>query len=418
VNDLPLHAILVGVNLQKSNWPIKDSLSELQELAETAGIITKSVITQERQSFHPKHYIGSGKLIELDVEIRSHHATLIICDDELTPNQCTFLENKFQLKVLDRTSLILEIFAKRAQTYESQLQVEYAQLHYLMPRLTRLWTHLSRQSGGIGSRGPGETQLETDKRQIRKRMTHIKTKLKKVQDHRQLRRKKRESTPVLTCALVGYTNAGKSTVMNQLTNAGVLSENRLFATLDPTSRRFSLPNHQEVVMTDTVGFIQKLPHHLIKAFYSTLEEVTHADILLHVIDSAHSNVQSVIHTAETIISSLNAATTPTLYIFNKWDLIKKPNTTKEQFADYSPAVFISATRKETFSSFFEALTTILDTFHKTYEWLVPYAKTGLINVIRKHGCVLSETHEDTGTKIKATLPPVQAEKIMNELWEK
>ena len=419
-NTQHYNAILVGISLPHSKWSIQDSMAELKELSITAGITPQFSLTQKRISPHPKHYIGSGKLTELDASIRTHHAAIIICDDELTPSQHKYLESKFQLKVLDRTGLILEIFAKQAQTYEAQLQVEYAQLNYMLPRLTRLWTHLSRQHGSIGSRGPGETQLETDKRQIRKRMTLIKTKLKKVQSQRQLRRQKRDTVPVLTCALVGYTNAGKSTLMNQLTQANVLVEDRLFATLDPTSRRFILPNHQEIVITDTVGFIQKLPHHLVNAFYSTLEEVTQADIILHVIDSSHANIINVIDTANTIISDLTktqtAKQTPTLYVFNKWDLIQKPNTTQQQLNTYNPSVFMSATHKSTFSSFFDELTQLIDHFQKTYEWLVPYSKTGLINVIRKNGCLLSESHENDGTKIKALLTPVQAEKIMNELW--
>lgn len=412
----PLHAVLVGVHIKGSPTDTIQSIAELRELATTAGIVTVDQLIQERRSPHPKHYIGSGKLVELHEMVQHHCAQVIICDDELSPNQTRVLEQYFQLKVIDRTSLILDIFAQRALTYEAQLQVELAQLNYLMPRLTRLWTHLSRQSGGIGARGPGETQLETDKRDIRKRISHIKSKLLMVKNQRQLRREKREASQTLTIALVGYTNAGKSTLMNQLTASNSLAEDKLFATLDPISRRFTLPNGQDVILTDTVGFIQKLPHQLVNAFYSTLEEVTQADLLIHVIDSHHPNLDMVIKTASQIINTLNIHDTPVLYVFNKWDLISAPNTLKKTIDSFSPAVFISATHPDSFDTLYHAISTITDSFYTVYEWHIPYNKTHLMHLIREHGRLIGETHDDTGTTVKVSLTPVHADQIMNELF--
>lgn len=327
---MPERAYLVAVELKQptTTWRAEASLDELALLAETAGAVVVGRTVQRLDSPHAATYIGKGKLEEV-VSLRpSLGYTLVVFDDELTPTQQRNLENAGKVKVIDRTALILDIFASRARTREGQLQVELAQHEYLLPRLAGQWSHLERMEGAIGSRGPGETQLETDRRLIRGRIKHLKDQLEAVRRHRTLYRRRRSRTGIPVLALVGYTNAGKSTLMRTLSGADVLVENKLFATLDPVTRRIRLPSGTPALLTDTVGFIQKLPTHLVAAFRATLEELTDADVLLHVLDVTHPNAAQQSQTVEETIESLGAGDRPRVTVLNKVDLLEDPETHK------------------------------------------------------------------------------------------
>ena len=413
-----IKTIAIGIEIKSrtsTGMSDKDSLLELVELAKTAQLEVVETFLQSRQSPARGTYIGQGKIDSIKQYIKDNSICCVITDDELTPAQSKTLEKALNTKVIDRTGLILDIFSQRAKTFEAKLQVELAQLNYLLPRLTRLWTHLSRLGGGIGTRGPGETQLESDKRQISKRISHIKGKLKKIQSDRTLRRQQRKSTPLLSGAIVGYTNAGKSTLMNRLSNARVFAEDKLFATLDPTSRQYSLSNSDNIILTDTVGFIQKLPTMLIKAFYSTLEEVTEADFLLHVIDASHPNALEFIQTSQDIISSLNASEKPVLYIFNKWDQVTKPNQTKKAFSDFYPNIFISAKHDIDMTTFQDSLKDLLAPFEKTLTFFVPYNRMDIINLLHRFGRVENVIYEEK-IEIKVTINEIIADKIVSQLY--
>ena len=413
-------AILVGIDLQSQEtplWTIEHSLEELSELARTADIEVVGQLTQLRNTPHRKHYIGSGKLEELKDFIKEKEATIILTDDELSPMQSRTLEKECEIKILDRTGLILDIFAARAQTAEAQLQVELAQLEYMLPRLTRMWTHLSRLGGGIGTRGPGEKQLETDKRLVRKRITFIKKKLEQVQSSRILRRKKRKEVPVVCGALAGYTNAGKSTILNKITEASVLAEDKLFATLDPTSRRFKLPNNQETILTDTVGFIQKLPHQLVKAFFSTLEEVTEADYIIHVVDVSHPNLSGMLSTTESIIKSLHADNIPMLYVFNKIDRVAKPNKIKKELEALQPQIFISALEKNGIQSLLNAINDMLESYQEEMAFSIPYNQMDIVNLIYQYGQVLDIQYDNDYIKMKAIINRIKGARIINQLYK-
>src|SRR5829696_4441279 len=297
------HALLIGIDRPRDAWTIQDSLEELARLAETADVEIVGSVTQRLPHPVTGTYFGKGKLEEVQALKESLEYDLVIVDDELTPAQLRNLEKLLEVKILDRTALILDVFARRAQTHEGRLQVELAQLEYRLTRLTRMWTHLSRQSvGGVGVRGPGETQLESDRREAGKRITHIKSELSQVHRHRELYRQKRRREGVPVVALVGYTNAVKSTLLNALSNSQVLAANVLFATLDPTTRQVTLPEGQEVLLTDTVGFIQRLPTQLVAAFRATLEEVQDADILIHVVDITHPNAEEQSQTVDKVLA--------------------------------------------------------------------------------------------------------------------
>ncbi len=313
-------------------WGVQDSLAELARLAETAGLKVVGQSYQNLESPHPATFIGSGKVEEVKGEVSAFGAGTVIFDEELSPAQQRNLERAFgeNVKVLDRTALILDIFAQHAATREGQLQVELAQYEYRLPRLTRMWTHLARQAGGgsarggaggVGLRGPGETQLEVDRREISSKIAHIKRALEDVRRHREQHRQRRERTGVPVVAIVGYTNAGKSTLINALSGASVLAENKLFATLDPTTRRVELPEGGEVLFTDTVGFIQKLPTHLVAAFRATLEEIEAADLLLHVVDISHPMADGQMEAVEEVLESLNLVDKPIMMAWNKADLL-------------------------------------------------------------------------------------------------
>src|SRR6187455_502525 len=319
-------ALLIGLEKDGiSKWDLRDSMDELRELANSAGAFVVDTVTQKLDKPTAPYYIGKGKAELIKDSFQTQQVTSVIFDNELSPAQGRNLEHLFNRKVLDRTQLILDIFAQRARSREGRLQIELAQLHYLLPRLTRMWTHLSRQTGGIGTRGPGETQLEVDRRRVQERIARLERELEGVRKVRTVQRqgRKRHQWPV--AAVVGYTNAGKSTLLNLLTGADVVAEDKLFATLDPTTRSFVLPNKQRVLLTDTVGFLRKLPHTLIESFKATLEEVSEADLLIHIVDLSHPRVDEQMEAVDRVIKELDAYGKQTLIVFNKIDLLENPD---------------------------------------------------------------------------------------------
>jgi len=313
--------VSVEPKLSSNDWSVKDSLQELRYLAQAAGATVKGTLSQKLDIPSPTHYIGKGKITELIVLKEETHYDTVIFDDELSPRQQRNLEETLRVKVIDRTALILDIFAKKARTREGQLQVELAQHRYLLPRLIGQWSHLERLGGGIGTRGPGESQLETDRRLIRKRISRIEDEIESVRKHRSLYRRRRKERGVPIVALVGYTNAGKSTLFNKLSQAGVIVENKLFSTLDPVTRRLVLPDGQRFLLTDTVGFIHKLPPSIVAAFRATLEELGEADLLLHVVDITHHNAAKQCQAVEKVLEELSLANKPKITVFNKVDLL-------------------------------------------------------------------------------------------------
>ena len=385
-------------------------------MADTAGLEVPAWIVQGRDRPHSRTYLGEGKLDDLRQLIEIHNAEVVIADDELTPAQQRNLEQELNVKVLDRTGLVLDIFASRAQTKEAQLQIELAQLEYLMPRLTRMWTHLSRLGGGIGTRGPGETQLEVDKRQIQTRMAHLRHGLKKVRAHRSTLRKKRQEKPFITAAIVGYTNAGKSSLLNRLTNAGVLAQDKLFATLDPTTRHIKLPNNEEVMISDTVGFIQKLPHQLVDAFRATLEEVVVSDFLIHLVDASHPRVVEMLQTSTALLNELGAAPTSTLYVFNKCDKLKDPSILNALLSTYYPSIAISVTNDGSMDKLFNAMSEMLKPFRKKKTYHIPYSRMDIVSLLHKHGKVLSIEYE-TDIHIRVEINNIIGDKIMGQLYD-
>jgi GTP-binding protein HflX len=411
-------AILVGVDYQNhtAEWTIEDSLNELEELAKTVSLQVIEKTVQTRDIPHYKYYIGPGKLESIKNVCQEMSVSIVIFDDELSPSQQKNLEKFLNVKVIDRTGLILDIFAMRAKTHEAQLQVELAQLEYLLPRLTRLWTHLSRLGGGIGTRGPGEKQLEVDKRRIYSRIKLLKDEIEKVKKQRDLHRKKRLKVPVLSAAIVGYTNAGKSTLMKLLTQADVLIENKLFATLDPTTRKFSLPIQGNMLITDTVGFIKKLPHQLVTSFRSTLEEVAYADIILHVIDVSHPNFLSFYETAKEILEDLKVTNKPQILVLNKIDKIENLEIIKEKIAKIENLnfVFISALQKANIEELLNKIDAEIKRFNKVILYRIPYDKMEIVNMLYEKGTVLSVDYKDY-IEIEVDINTILGEKIMGLL---
>ena len=336
-------AMVVGVAAKNTTKQQEEEyLEELVLLADTAGAEVLHRILQVKDRFDPAYYIGKGKVEQLAQLCKDDDITLVIFDDDLSPAQLRNLEEAIERKIIDRSGLILDIFASRAKTNEAKTQVELAQLNYLLPRLTRMWTHLSKQFGGIGTKGPGETQIETDRRMIREKISYLKEKLEKIATQRTTQRKGRKE--YYNISLVGYTNVGKSTLLNTLSDSKVFVENRLFATLDPTTRLVALDSTTSAMITDTVGFIRKLPHHLVASFKSTLEEVVEADILLHVIDLSHPQMQEQIEVVKNTVADLGAANKTMIYVFNKIDAVEDRSVIKNLQSTYEPSVFISAHR--------------------------------------------------------------------------
>ncbi len=412
-------AILVGVDIRRrrkrSSFTMEESLAELARLAETAGLEVVGQLTQRLDAPHPATLIGKGKLEELKALVEATGANVVIFDEELSPRQQRELEEALgeNVKVLDRTALILDIFAQRAQTKEGVLQVELAQYIYRLPRLTRAWTHLARQAGGaagrggiggVGLRGPGETQLEVDRREIKKRIAQLRRELEEVRAHRERYRKRRREAEVPIVSLVGYTNAGKSTLLNALTQSHVYADDKLFATLDPTTRRVVLPGGQEILITDTVGFIQKLPPQLVAAFRATLEEILDAAVLIHVVDITHSAFLSQVDTVEDVLKQLGASDIPVVMALNKIDALS-PEELKQRLAYFPDGVPISALKgwglEELLSRVEEALQSRLI----PVQVLVPYDKANLVALFHRTGIVEDERYVRKGTWIVGRVPP-------------
>src|SRR5438128_2530224 len=349
-------ALLIGLEKNGvSKWDLQDSLEELRELASSAGAKVVDTVTQKLPRPTAPYYIGRGKAESIKDSCQDQQVTSVIFNDELSPAQGRNLENLFARKVLDRTQLILDIFAQRARSREGRLQIELAQLQYLLPRLTRMWHHLSRQTGGIGTRGPGETQLEVDRRRVQERIARLERELESVRKTRAVQRqgRKRHQWPV--ASVIGYTNAGKSTLLNSLTGAALVAENRLFATLDPTTRSFVLPNKQRVLLTDTVGFLRKLPHTLIESFKATLEEVREADLLIHVVDISHPRVDEQMAAVETVVKELDAFGKQTVIVFNKIDNLENHDLAEAYVKRFPGSVAISARTGEGVAELVQAL---------------------------------------------------------------
>lgn len=393
--------ILLGVSTRDDDGT-EESLDELGELAATAGARVLGRVIQNREAVHPGTYIGKGKIEEVRLLAEELGADGVLCDDELTPAQLRGLERELDCKVMDRTLVILDIFAKHATTSEGKLQVELAQLRYRLARLTGLGTSLSRLGGGIGTRGPGEKKLEMDRRLIKSRIARLNRELKEMQTHRDTARKRRKKEAVPVAAIVGYTNAGKSTLLNALTGAGILAEDKLFATLDPTTRRMTLPGGQEILLTDTVGFIRKLPHHLVEAFRSTLEEARYADFILHVADSSNPQLEDQMDTVYETLEKLDIGGKPVITLFNKRDLTGDLPLPKDARA--KKTLGISAARGEGLDRLQELLEEQLRESRILIERTYPYAQAGDIQRVRKYGQILEEEYREDGIFIKALLP--------------
>lgn len=401
MDDIRERVILVGVDTEggeTAEW----SLDELAELAATAGAEVTGRLIQTRECVHPATYIGRGKLIELKELLWETEATGIICDDELSSTQLGNLEEELDCKVLDRTLLILDIFAARAVSGEGKIQVELAQLRYRASRLSGLGRSLSRLGGGIGTRGPGEKKLEMDRRLIRERISRLKKELADVERHRELLRSQRNQSGMKVAALVGYTSAGKSSIENALTNAGILEDAMLFSTLDTTTRALQLDGTQEILLTDTVGFIRKLPHHLIEAFKSTLEEAKYADIIIHVVDVSNPRMDEQMYVVYDTLRQMGAEGKPVITLFNKQDRLEKEESHKDFQADYSIAT--SAKTGQGLDKLKAALLEIIRRDQIYVERLYPFADAGKIQMIRSKGQLLSEEYLPEGIQIKAYVP--------------
>ena len=401
MDDIRERVILVGVDTEGGETAER-SLDELAELAATAGAEVTGRLIQTRECVHPATYIGRGKLIELKELLWETEATGIICDDELSITQLGNLEEELDCKVLDRTLLILDIFAARAVSGEGKIQVELAQLRYRASRLSGLGRSLSRLGGGIGTRGPGEKKLEMDRRLIRERISRLKKELADVERHRELLRSQRNQSGMKVAALVGYTSAGKSSIENALTNAGILEDAMLFSTLDTTTRALQLDGTQEILLTDTVGFIRKLPHHLIEAFKSTLEEAKYADIIIHVVDVSNPRMDEQMYVVYDTLRQMGAEGKPVITLFNKQDRLEKEESHKDFQADYSIAT--SAKTGQGLDKLKAALLEIIRRDQIYVERLYPFADAGKIQMIRSKGQLLSEEYLPEGIQIKAYVP--------------
>ena len=393
--------ILVGISEQDGD-DAEDSLAELAELVKTAGAVVVGTLIQKRETIHPGTYVGTGKVDEIAQLLAATGATGIVCDDELSPAQMKNLESILATKVMDRTLIILDIFAARATTSEGKIQVELAQLKYRLSRLSGLGKSMSRLGGGIGTRGPGEKKLEIDRRLINDRIAQLNRELKEVVKHRDITRAKREKNDVPVVAIVGYTNAGKSTLLNHLTDAEVLEEDKLFATLDPTTRMLELDGHQQVLLTDTVGFIRKLPHHLIEAFKSTLEEAKYADYIFHVVDASNPQMDKQMHIVYETLDRLGVKNKKIVTLFNKMDQRTEEEPLQDFRADH--ILMISAARNEGLDKIKDLLQEMLREDKVYIERVIPYEQAGIIQLVREKGELVSEEYVPEGIAIKAYVP--------------
>jgi len=398
--------VLVGLEHNGvSRWDLQDSLEELRELAATAGAKVVDTVTQKLDHPTAPYYIGKGKAEEVAARCTETGAGSIIFDDELSPAQGRNLEEVTSKKILDRTQLILDIFARRARSREGRLQIELAQLQYLLPRLTRMWTHLSRQTGGIGTRGPGETQLEVDRRRVQERIARLQKDLEEVRKHRAIQREGRARHQWPVVAIVGYTNAGKSSLLNRLTNAGVIAEDKLFATLDPTTRQFVLPNKLKVLFTDTVGFIRKLPHTVIESFKATLEELKSADLLVHVVDLSHPQWEDHIASTEAVIRELEADGKHTLIVFNKIDRLENPEAVQAAMARHPNSVAISVKTGENLQEFVDELQNQLSAWRLRQKFRIPQSDSAALAELHRAGHVVETSYEGDDALVTAHIPP-------------
>ena len=401
LEDFKERVILGGVSEQDGD-DAEDSLAELAELVKTAGASVAGTLIQKRELIHPGTYVGTGKVAEIAELLEHTGATGIVCDDELSPAQLKNLETMLNTKVMDRTLIILDIFAARATTSEGKIQVELAQLKYRLSRLTGLGRSMSRLGGGIGTRGPGEKKLEIDRRLINDRIAQLNRELKEVVKHREIARAKRERNAVPVVAIVGYTNAGKSTLLNHLTDAEVLEEDKLFATLDPTTRMLELEGHQQVLLTDTVGFIRKLPHHLIEAFKSTLEEAKYADYIIHVVDASNPQRDKQMYIVYETLDHLGVKNKKILTLFNKIDIRTDDDPLQDFRADH--VLQISATENAGLDAVKDVLQEMLREDKIYIERVIPYAQAGVLQLVRNKGELVSEEYVPEGISIRAYVP--------------
>jgi len=404
--------ILIGVSTRAlTRESTEESLDELALLADTAGAEVFARVTQDRERFDASTFVGKGKVEELKVLVTENTIPLVIFDDDLTPAQVRNLEHELECKVLDRSGLILDIFASRAKTNEAKTQVELAQLQYLLPRLTRMWTHLSKQFGGVGTKGPGETQIETDRRIARTRISHLKEKLDRIDQQRVTQRRGR--TKHIRAALVGYTNVGKSTLLNLLSGSDVFVENRLFATLDPTTRLVPLSAGTEILMTDTVGFIRKLPHHLVASFKSTLEEIGEADIILHVSDILNKTFQDQIKVVSNTLADLGVVDRPTLMVFNKIDALGDRSILAATAEQFPHSVFISAKRGINILGLKAEVTKLLKEEFVDKTFTISQGDQRLISYLHTAGEVLEKEYRENSVTLSLRIKKREFERVMN-----
>lgn len=404
-------ALLVSVDT--GEFDAEASLEELAELVKSAGAEPELTVMQKLDRPESATFVGTGKLKEIAEICKQQETDIIVVDSELSPTQIKNIENETDKRVIDRTTLILDIFAQRARSKEGKLQVELAQLKYMLPRLTGKGVEMSRLGGGIGTRGPGETKLETDKRHIRRRTETLKAELAEVEKHRNMLRKRRKKDGVITCAIVGYTNAGKSTLMNYLTNAGVLAQDKLFATLDPTSRALKLPSGVTVMLIDTVGLVRRLPHHLVEAFRSTLEEAAQSDIIINLCDASSDEARTHLAVTKDLLESLNCGDTPIINVLNKCDLVQK-DTMEQEFESY---VKISARTGDGVDKLLEIIDENLPIRLKKVNIVLPFSAGGLAGEIREKGTLISEEYTADGIKIEAVVDEQLYSKISDYIGE-